>query len=888
MIPIAGSDPRSFGITKWGWLGMFGGMSNTTGESRKPLRGRILALLLPSHFKRALRYPSQRLLVLRFGLGLLLAIALLTALGYVIGGEPVKGGDLVYRLTKAMQSPAVAAALALMAVTLGAWCLRRLWLEYLAWLPGTIHVADFSNPSEIRGVLPGRLTTQFRNRLTTLRLQSAAASPGALPASTFLEVLREDPSSDSVGKFVSFLRATFPSTALVISGTLITRPRYISRACCGVSLTVSRLPNQGSMLEEIWDTSWERVMRRAADGATAAILPRTRLCRGPWVTWRGYVMPPELLAAYEDACELSSQRRYYEALESCDRALKHDPLNRAVRLQQGKIQEQLRQYLAALESYEGMLTAARPAGHKLPRRLYSRRARRERTRLKHIARYRLIVLLGARSAVRDLKALRKSGGGGRLEDIEEALHNICAAPREVERRRAAEVARLGARQRTWVTCIRASHPLLTRGQRARCRKAIEHARRQHKGELRKLIRTQHTLIDASLLDSFTLNPEHRSAGLRLSEIEDPTLPFARCARMLADDLCRDLRRWRRTDLRREPHLLGTTVAVTRACVEERLRLLEGDRGRTPLPSGAQGDSAWAETVDRMERRLAKCGLRSYQSHYNAACLFALPLLPEAAYTRKLGKRRASMFAQRAVDQLAVAASHADSAFLATRRDWLIGEDPDLAGLRTRPEFTRFVDRYFPTVAPTEVSPADADELVAAEFARETLLGLATEWVKVWRRRSNELLRGRRGGDLRQWWPDEGEAWRLVADIGDMGPSWETRVALAHEAHVRLVQEQRGWRERHGAEFDPPPFRRYEEVVHRQRARANGAGPQVEKEQQAADQGVRGPAALWHRVADALAAEETPSENDLLGDFRNAADRVRKHESAASARSPASP
>jgi hypothetical protein len=677
-----------------------------------------------AQFERYLRYPSQRLLVLRFFLGFMLGLAALGGLGYVIGhgpsGEP---GGVLHAVTTAAERPAVSAVLSVPPLMFCAWCLRRLWLQYLAWLPGTIQVPDFACEIDLKGAAPAQLTTQFRNRLATLRLQSAAPAPGALPPSNFLDVLGggATPNGSAEGNYLTqaarLLRTVFPATALVVSGTLVECDHPVERF--GVSLQVTRLPDQGSLLDDVWDTSWERAIRRAADGAIAAILPRTRLCKGPWETWRGYVMAPALFSAYEDTSHLDAERCFYPALESCYRALKHDPLNRAVRLQLGKLQEQLGLFLEALGTYQSILMASRPAGRPVPRRLYRRRARFERARMAHIARYRQIVLLGGNSIVEQLERLGKaSQEDPHRQSAEKLLLDVCG----------------------------------------------------------------------------------RSLDLELATNNELRRALCASAHQKATGLERALRWWlgwwRLTHPRRAPHLLPRTVAVADACITERLKILK--RGSATAPD--------IDTrIEEMDKRIRRCarftGLRSWQSHYNAACFYALPLNDEYEDDESEQDNSArSRLAQRAVEQLTLAASFADSAFLASRRDWLISEDPDLTGLRSEPEFVDFCSIYFPTPEAAPRRSAKADE-IAALYTHDLLCSIATSWATTWRQRC-QVSKRYGPHDLSDWWRDEVEVWTLIKNLAAHPKDWDWR------EHLRLVRAKQSWDKRYPVKFTEPQFQRY--------------------------------------------------------------------------------
>jgi hypothetical protein len=768
------------------------------GRLIEPVWVRVRTRLLPAHFMRAPRYPSQNLLRVRFGLGLLLALGLLAALGYVVGNGPVEGyGGFIRAETHTAGEPGVAAVLAILDVLLGAWCAGRLWLEYLASLPSTIQVPDFSNPSEIAGISAEDLTTQFRNRLATLRLQSASVAPGTLPPSNFLDVLGQQASTDAVGRIAGILRATFPSTALVVRGTLLKR-EHSSRARFGVSLEVARLPNQGSRLQDVWDTSWQRAIRRAADGAIAAILPRTRLCRGPWVGWRGYEMPAELLQAYEEASDLTNERRYPAALESCYRALQHDPMNRAVRLQLGKLQEQLGLFLDALGTYEGILATAWSGRGRIPRRLYSRRARRERARMEHIARYRLIVLLSGHSVLEQWAQLRDQGEQERREDVEDFLLRIFAAPRRERRQWRRVLSEERATHIGEITAIGARYRWRLRPSSKQTSELMA-ARAEHERRLLGLERERSRKVEELLRPD---GLEHMRPMEKISAKEALSLAFADCALRWADDLCRDLRRWRLRHPFGEPHLTRATVAVTRACVEERLDLVTLD------------DSAdWSERLIKADERLASSvpftGLRSWQSHYNAACLYALALIGEPCL---VPPEWASVFARRAIDQLERGASISDSAYLATRRDWLIHEDPDLQGLRGAPEFRRFVSLYFPTVTPLRTRPPRVEDFVRAHYVRGLLGDVSRGWAGMWQQRSSALNEISDWRELAPWWRDEAEVWKLIARLSAGTGSWDSCVMLDCRQHVHAVEQLRGWNMTHGVEFAGTSFTRYEELV----------------------------------------------------------------------------
>ena len=145
---------------------------------------------------------------------------------------------------------------------------------------------------------------------------------------------------DSSGSFLDallrLLRAAVPSYALEVQG-LVRERKETPR--CGVAVQIVQESSQPSPTIEVWEETWDAAVRRAADEATAAILPRSRLCRGPWAAWRGYAMPPALFSAYERASELEQERRFDEALDQFWRALRLDPTNLTLRLRLGQLQE---------------------------------------------------------------------------------------------------------------------------------------------------------------------------------------------------------------------------------------------------------------------------------------------------------------------------------------------------------------------------------------------------------------------------------------------------------------------------------------------------------------------------------------------------------------------
>ena len=275
-----------------------------------------------------------------------------------------------------------------------AWCVRRLSLEALAYRPGRIEVPVFARGPGVDADAE-QLTMIFRERLAVLRLSAPNAVPGSASDGDFLDVLgREKLDTGNVaGSIVTLLRAALPTHAWQVSGLLVTRDTAPS---CGVTLQVAQLPRHANPPRTVWADDFEEAVRTAGDYATAAILPRTRLCREPWTAWKHYLLPGELLSAFEQGVRLESERRYDEALDTYYRASAHDPMNMVLRLNIGQLQEKLGLYIDALMTYEGMIEVSRHAPKWRPF-AYRRAARSQRRRALVAARYRRIVLLGGAS-----------------------------------------------------------------------------------------------------------------------------------------------------------------------------------------------------------------------------------------------------------------------------------------------------------------------------------------------------------------------------------------------------------------------------------------------------------------------------------------------------------
>ena len=249
---------------------------------------------------------------------------------------------------------------------------------------------------------------------------------------------------------------------------------------------------------------------------------------------------------------------------------------------------------------------------------------------------------------------------------------------------------------------------------------------------------------------------------------------------------------RQARLDRRATLLAPTVRLTQACIAQRLTWIQGQLGaEVEWPPGR-------ESVDKIVGDIeGRTRFRTWQEHYVAACAYAIPLLDDSI----TGGRRDGM-ARAAVARLQVAAACSDGAYVATRRDWLVGEDPDLNGLRTHPAFKRFEAMYFPSARPAPLRPINVQRLESARHIQALLSRTGERWQAVWHHRGATLDRHPDIGMVLQWWEDEYEAWSCVRAVAVHYRHWETR--------LELVRRMEAWAARYGMEPLVVPSPRYED------------------------------------------------------------------------------
>jgi hypothetical protein len=695
---------------------------------------------------RSKRYKRRLPRVVRWSSAVLVGLAALVAVAYLHGNEPAANEKLLTSLHKTLAEPGVAALAGFAAALVVAWGVRHLILEYLAWRPGPIVAEDFAASPGVEGADAGRLTATFRDRLAFSHLQTAAPVPAPAQQGNFMDVLTAGGAGGGLlGSLLTLLRAAVPGHAYEVRGTLVSRT---DPQGCGVTVHVVRASGGAEPGKTFWDSCWEDAIRRAADHATAAILPRTRLSRSPWSGWRGFELPSTLFHSYERAAELERERRYDEALDLYYKALEADPMNLGLRLQIGFLQEKLALFLDALATYQGIFEVARPgerpdaSSDRPPDLLLTRRARRDRLRQFYrlparrdrervllVAKYRRAVLLGGQELPKQWATRRSGSRAGRRDAQRHQLRKrLRPALRDLVRR--ADESRIG------------------------------------KGELRAVL----------------AQPEQKGGSDLRRRFEEL---LVRSAIHELSELRRQLPRSRP---RGDGELSRQAVDLARLWMKERL-------ART-LSQPVLGADELSRRIRKIEGRAR--GFKRWQEHYNAACVYALPLLD----TPKRDKEEVDALATLAVERLKRAIACADSGYVASRRDWLISDDPDLDGLRPEPAFKGFEAMYFPAAARTPRRPRDLHKWEVSRYTIDLLGATAERWEQAWRRRRDGLESDLDVAVPSEWLRIEASAWSRVRKVAINHRHWQSRIAL--------VKDMRRWSLGHGLEPLAVQFPRFTE------------------------------------------------------------------------------
>jgi hypothetical protein len=194
-------------------------------------------------------------------------------------------------------------------------------------------------------------------------------------------------------------------------------------------------------------------------------------------------------------------------------------------------------------------------------------------------------------------------------------------------------------------------------------------------------------------------------------------------------------------------------------------------------------------VENVRRVSGLAGLRSWSEHYNAACIFALPLLVDPIPGTAGDAERRRWLTQLAIRRLERAMACTDSAVIAGRRQWILSEDPDLDALRRDKAFKRFELSYLPSPARSPSRPRCVRRWEIAGYMDRLLAATAKRWETEWHSRGRALDGQPDVHRMLEWWEDERKAWNLVRSVAFNRRHWGAR--------QDLVQRMETWSERYG-------------------------------------------------------------------------------------------
>jgi hypothetical protein len=699
----------------------------------------------------------------------------------------VLAGDLI-TTARDRDDPLVLAIVACVSLIGAVYCTRRLLLRWLAWWPGPIEVPDFATERGEQAPV-ALLSMLFRERLSAVHLTAPDAFPTAPESQDFLQLLTSATTTPTniLGTIAGLLVSMLPKSAYRVGGTLVRRS---GRQPFGVVVQVVTAPRHASPPQLFWAASWEAAVKRAAYAVASYLLPRTTDClEAPWTRWRGIELPDGLVARGTQASEAASAHRYDEALAAYFAAIELDPRNLELRFEVGMLQEKLALWLDAYATYNEVTELAAQAPRRPWLRLRDRRVRRAETRIVLLARYRKAILLsfGQRLARQWARHETKADNSLRRDERRAIVRRLRGVFEE-------DLDELG-----W-KLLRSEDQ--------------EPAKRSKQPSGKPIAHLQRILgCDTGL----AVEDE-----VRLGEL------FALISERELKRLARTLRwPWNRRNaagLTRRSVLVAADLARLRV---QFIRVLLEKQAK--LPEVCEVD----DFVSKRFKRLRPWARNDWQACYNAACTYALALVPDTRRVRKAcgrGGRKSydrpvrKQLAKNACRWLEQALSQLDSSELARRRTWIVGEDPDLAALRKYRGFAELEARYFPSAGATPPRPQNVQRLEIVRYAARLLQFAAFSLSDAWREREAEWSRDGSPGDVRllRWLDEEHVAVEHFVRTALEHRHWQTR--------ARALQALRYWALASGRMLDPIGYADYgdDPVEHDMRESVDRAAKRVRK------------------------------------------------------------
>jgi tetratricopeptide (TPR) repeat protein len=739
----------------------------------------------------------------------------------------------------------VAFTVAVVAATLLVYATWRFQLERLAYRPGPILVQPFddlsgagtegSRESGRASPLAIQLTSYFQQYVVRSRLYGTTAIPPTGRSTDFLRVI--EGAGDSIagvwGALSRLPRLISPTSTYQVACTIL--PASGDAESTGsVSLLVelTRLPKSLVAPTIIRADSWERAVEQAAHWVAGVILPRTRRCRqAPWTMWRTLRLPDDLFDLYQRFQFHKERLELDEAMAVLRAALRLDPSNLALRLERGKLQEQLGMQLDALATYDDIIGRASRGDRSLailwnlpPTDWGSEsdtpwaddQAWSDSRRISeipandpvvYVARYRHMLLLGLGEQLTKQWWQEPSAP----EPATTADNHCAAHPLAHERRstysRNLLAQRLKARY-PWVAEELKSRNLLV-------------------NELNDILTT-----DVDRPGDADPERESRAADLRIFLTATSLCELE----LLLQERGRDLLTHRA--IKNVVSLRSLRLVLPWGILRAGLAIKSADRPNTHpqqaersivfrltrphiMPSIGAGlldtDPGWPPNLDILARYVSRTlrsplrTLHTWHEHYNAACAYALTLLqPRPTLAMLPGPPKSTDPASpattrdaaiptntpppagaepwqdkasaAAVSQLYKAVACGDSGFLASQREWLLAEDPDLDILRGTSVFFDLEASTFGSVRATQRRGPQIVTWRIRTFTSRFVLNIARQMNEFWRSRPE--LPDINSQEFDAWLTLEKAAWEIVADL--------CREHLDSTARSDAVQKLRSW------------------------------------------------------------------------------------------------